>query len=161
LYRSLDRAVRYVALQERSASMQQVRLVLVGILTVFFFLTSAPLAGGNEVVFKSQMICDTDGVAPFTDVVGVATISDNGNLKVKIRELRPSTAYTCLIFCNVGSKVAPAPCSTNAKGTLDALLPGLGRSENLASGCGQPGVTVFTDDPDDLGDFCMSGYDEP
>jgi len=44
------------------------------------------------------------------------------------------------IGCNIGFLAVTAPCSTNAKGKLDILLHGLGRSGPLANGCGQPVV---------------------
>jgi hypothetical protein len=109
-------------------------------------------------VFSSKMTCDTDGVAPFTDKTGTVIVFNNGDVAINIRGLRPSTAYTCLMICNVGQKVQAATCSTNSRGTLAALLPGLGRLGSMADGCGQPIVTAFTDDPDDLGDFCNTGY---
>jgi hypothetical protein len=134
--------------------MQRSILALFGVFTVLLCLASLALASDDE-VFRSQMICDTDGLAPFTDVRGTVSIFDNGKLQVLIRRLRPNTTYTCQPHCLVGDLFAVAPCLTNARGTLNALLPGLGRS------CGQPVVTIFVDDPDDLGDFCESGYGSP
>jgi len=110
-------------------------------------------------VFHSQMICDTDGTiqTPFTDVKGSVTIFNNGDLLVNIPKLRPNTEYTVRLIC--GAFGAPdAFRSTNSRGRLLALIPGLGRSGDLAPGCGQPVVTIFTDDPDDNGDFCQTGY---
>ena len=142
--------------------MQRSIFASVGVCATFLFLATPAAATELSLpVFSSKMICDTDGVSPFTDKAGTAIIFNNGDLALHIRGLRPSTAYTCLIACNVGAKVVTAPCSTNTKGTLATLLPGLGRSDSLASGCGQPVVTAFVDDPNDGGDFCMTGYGEP
>jgi hypothetical protein len=146
--------------------MQRLILVSIGILAAFLFLASTSLAEDDDdddkatEVFKSQVVCDLDGVAPFNDLVsGVATIFDNGDLKLK--GLRKNTLYTCLFICNVGAKVFAADCSTNSKGKLEVLLEGLGPSADLGDSCGQPIVTLFTDDPDDDGDFCNTGYGQP
>lgn len=145
--------------------MQRSILASFSVFIAFLFLAS-PVLAHDPSVFKSKMLCDTDGQieTPFTDVTGSAAIFDNGDLTVTIRKLKPSTEYTCRIICNNG--LEQASCSTNAFGKLDVLLPGLGRSGSLVNGCGQPIVTAFTTtsgtdnhpNPGDLTDFCQTGY---
>ena len=147
--------------QEWSTSMQRLIFASVGIFTMLFCLASPALAddGFSIPVFASQMICDTDGTiqTPFTDVKGIVTIFNNGDLLINIPSgLKPNTAYTVRLLC--GAFGAPdASRSTNSRGRLLALIPGLGRSGDLAPGCGLPVVTAFTDDPAG-GDFCQTGY---
>ena len=141
--------------------MQRSTLAAVGVFSVLLCLASPALAnnGFSFPVFNSQMICDTDGTiqTPFTDVKGVVTIFDNGDLLLNIPRLRPNTVYTIRLIC--GAFGAPdASRSTNSRGRLLALIPDMGRQGDLAPGCGLPAVTVFTDDPDDNGDFCQTGY---
>src|ERR1043166_3925246 len=135
--------------------MQRSILASVGVVIVFLCLASPGLAG----IFTYQFICDLDGVAPFTDREGgLATLnSQSGDLTVVLAGLRPNTDYTCRISCQFG-KFADAPCRTNGRGSLFTFLRGLGRSGDLATGCGFPNVTIFADDPADAGDFCQDGY---
>ena len=141
--------------------MQRSILTAVGVCMVLFCLVSSALAtgGGSFPVFHAQINCDTDGTiqTPFTDVKGSVKIFNNGNLLVNIPKLRPNTEYTVRLNCTFG-RFQDASRSTNHRGRLLALIPGLGRQGDLAPGCGQPVVTVFTDDPDDNGDFCETGY---
>jgi hypothetical protein len=118
----------------------------------------AGAAESGPTVLRSQLICDIDGLAPFTDVVGSVRVNDQGDVKIKVKGLRPDTTYTCRMICSVGGLFEDAACTTDKKGAINATLRGLGRSGALADGCGQPIFTMFTDDPDDEGDFCMTGY---
>ena len=136
--------------------MQRLILVSLGVFTVLLFLASPALAG----VFTYQFICDLDGVAPFTDREGGLAIlnSDTGDPAVALAGLRPNTIYTCRISWQFG-KFADAPCQTNNRGSLTTFLLGLGRSGTLATGCGFPNVTIFTDDPADNGDFVRTAME--
>jgi hypothetical protein len=138
--------------------MQRSILASVGVFIVFLCLASPALAG----IFTYQFIGDLDGAAPFTDREGGQAIlnSETGDLAVGLAGLRPNTVYTCCISCQF-DKFADAPCPTNRRGSLLAFLPGLGRSGDLATGCGFPNVTIFADDPADAGDFCQNGYGQP
>ncbi|MCI0558079.1 MAG: hypothetical protein MN733_06260 [Nitrososphaera sp.] len=133
-------------------------LVSFGVFAACIVLASPVPAG----TFTYQFICDLDGAAPFTDLEGGRAVLDSatGDLTVRLFGLLPDTAYTCRISCQFG-KFADATCSTNSNGRLRASLPGLGRSGDLATGCGFPNVTVFADDPADAGDFCQNGYGQP
>jgi hypothetical protein len=137
--------------------MQRSILASVGVLTAFLFLVSPALANrdddGDQDVFSSKMIC----AAPVTNGTGSATIFNNGDLQVKIRGLKPNATYTCRIFCGIAGLFADAACTTNAKGKLDTVVPGLGRSGTLANGCGEPGVSVFNF----VDTFCATGYGSP
>ena len=135
--------------------MQRSILASVGVFIVFLCLASPALAG----IFTYQFIGDLDGAAPFTDREGGQAIlnSEIGDLAVGLAGFRPNTVYTCRISCQF-DKFADAPCPTNRRGSLLAFLPGLGRSGDLATGCGFPNVTIFADDPADAGDFCQNGY---
>jgi len=139
--------------------MQRLLLVFLAVFTVFLCRVAPLLADPNgsdddDAVFASQMVCQ----APLAKVVGSAAIFNNGDLKLKIPGLKPNTVHTCVIVCEVGGLVAAAPCGpTNAKGKLNTVLPGLGRSGTLAGGCGEPVVSVF----DSGNTFCASGYGSP
>jgi hypothetical protein len=130
--------------------------ILLVILGAFTLLLPGPVMAKE--VFKSQMICDLDGAAPFTEKTGSASIHANGDVHVHIKGLLADTTYTCLAGCATGFKVATRPCATDDKGNLHVNLKGLGLEGPLASGCGFPLITVFADDPSDLGDFCQTGY---
>ena len=138
--------------------MQRSILASVGVFIVFLCLASPGLAG----IFTYQFICDLDGAAPFTDREGSHAIlnSATGDLTVLLSGLRPHTDYICRISCQF-DKFADAPCRTNGRGSLFTFLRGLGRSGDLATGCGFPNVTIFADDPADAGDFCQNGYGQP
>lgn len=129
------------------------KLLSFGVFATCIALASPVLAGQ----FTYQFICDLDGAAPFTDLEGGRATLDpaTGDLRVRLFGLEPNTAYTCVVSCQF-NKAAGAPCTTDHKGRLNAELPGLGRSGDLATGCGYPNVTVFAGD-----DFCQNGYGQP
>jgi hypothetical protein len=84
-------------------------------------------------------------------------IFHNGDLLPNIPGLWPNTEYSVRLICGVFG-VPDVLRSPNSRGRLLTLIPGLGRQGDLADGCGLPAVTVVTDDPDDAGDFCQTGY---
>jgi hypothetical protein len=162
-YEELNCGTLGVSPQERREGMQRSILVSIGVFTVLLFLASPALA--NEEfsfpVFSSEVICDTDGADPFTDTKGLVTIFDNGNLLVSIPRLLPNQVYKVVLACQVGGKLVFEDRSTNSRGRLLALIPGLGRSGPLATGCALPTVNLFPVSDPQLPGFCYTGYGQP
>ena len=140
--------------------MQRFILVFVSACTALGCLASLAFANGlNLPVFSSQMICDTDGADPFTDTKGFVTIFDDGDLLINIPGLRPNKDYRVVLGCLVGSKLVFQDRATSSRGRLLTVIPGLGRSDGLASGCAFPTVNLFP--PAGGPEFCYTGYGQP
>jgi hypothetical protein len=143
--------------------MQRFSLTAIAVFTIVLCLVApAALADGDGhsfPVFSSQMICDTNGDNDFSDTKGFVTIFKNGNVLIDIPRLARNKVHRIILGCAVGNKFISADRSTNSRGRLLSLIPDLGSSGALETGCALPAVTVF---PADFSPgFCYAGYGQP
>lgn len=134
--------------------------VLCGGVAATIGLTSPAWADDDVLpVFRSRVICDTNGDGNFADTSGNVAIFDNGDVRIGIRHLFPNKTYRVVLGCIVGNKLVFSDQTTSPKGRLSALIPELGRSGPLAGGCALPTVNLF---PVAGGaEFCYAGYGQP